>query len=164
MNLTLENNILSFGDLTFPCSWGRGGIRLDKKEGDGATPVGEFPFRRVFYRADRVSKPETILPSKALQPSDGWCDDPNDLKYNQYVQLPYPGRHEVLWRDDSVYDLILVVGHNDDPVIKDKGSAVFIHLCRPAFSPTDGCVALELKDLLRILQDCSLESCLIVKP
>lgn len=163
MNLILQNNTLSFGDLIIPCSWGYGGILLDKQEGDGATPVGHFPFRRVFYRADRLPKPQTLLPLKALEPNDGWCDEPEDPKYNQHVLIPYKGRHEELWREDNVYDLILVVGHNDDPIMKGKGSAIFVHICRPELTPTDGCVALSKENLLRVLKDCSLQSSLIVK-
>ena len=110
MNLILRNKQLSWGDHLFPCTWGRGGISASKREGDGTTPTGTFPFRRIFYRADRLQKPETFLPLKLLTSEDGWCDDPENLLYNQYVKLPYSGRHEKLWREDHVYDLILVVG------------------------------------------------------
>lgn len=164
MNLILQNNTLSFGDVTFPFAIGSGGIKQDKVEGDLATPVGEFPFLRVFYRADRISKPITILPTKPIGPHDGWCDDIHDPLYNQHVQLPYSGRHEELWREDHVYDLILVVGHNDNPIIKGNGSAVFVHLCRPDLTPTHGCVALSEINLLKVLAECSLQSCLVVKP
>jgi L,D-peptidoglycan transpeptidase YkuD (ErfK/YbiS/YcfS/YnhG family) len=164
MNLILQDNTLSFGNLAFPFAIGAGGIKLDKVEGDMATPVGEFPFRRVFYRADRIPAPLTRLPIKPTEPHDGWCDDIQDPFYNQHVQLPYKGRHEQLWREDHVYDLILVVGHNDNPVIKGNGSAVFIHLCRPDLTPTHGCVALSQENLLQVLADCSLQSCLVVKP
>lgn len=164
MNLILHNQTLSFGDLTFPFAIGAGGIKRDKVEGDMATPVGEFPFRRVFYRADRLSRPHTSLPIKAIEPIDGWCDDISDPLYNQYVQLPYKGRHEKLWREDNVYDIILVIGHNDDPIEKGKGSAVFVHICRPELTPTHGCVALSQDNLLQILAECSPQSCLVVKP
>lgn len=162
MNLILHNNQLSWGNHIFPCSWGHGGIKIHKKEGDGATPVGTFPFRRVFYRADRIEKPQTLLPLQALSQLDGWCDDTNDVCYNQYVKLPYKGRHEELWREDHVYDLILVVGHNDAPVKPGEGSAIFVHLLRPQKTPTEGCVALHLQDLLQVIKESTLNSSLVV--
>lgn len=162
-NLLLKNNSLSWGAARFPASWGHGGIREDKQEGDGATPLGIFPFRKVFYRQDRLAPPETCLPLFPLMPQDGWCDDVEDLRYNQHIRKPYGGRHEDLWRDDGIYDLILVVGHNDAPVVKSKGSAIFVHLRRPEGTPTAGCVALDLPDLLKVLQEATLQSCLIVE-
>lgn len=163
MNLILRDQELSWGNNIFPCAWGREGIRSAKVEGDGATPTGCFPFRRVFYRPDRIEPPQTHLPLKAISLDDGWCDDPTDLAYNQLISLPYPARHEKLWREDSVYDLILVVGYNDDPVISGKGSAIFVHLIRPQATPTQGCVALSQENLLKVLQEAKPESCLIVE-
>lgn len=163
MNLVLHNNQLTWGNVILPCVWGRGGISPSKVEGDGTTPVGQFPFRRVFYRADRIPRPETTLPLQALRPQDGWCDDPEDPLYNQYIARPYSGRHEGLWREDSLYDLILIVGYNDDPIVKGKGSAVFVHLRRPEGESTEGCVALDLWDLLMVVKEGTLHSSLIVK-
>jgi L,D-peptidoglycan transpeptidase YkuD (ErfK/YbiS/YcfS/YnhG family) len=162
MNLILHHNQLSWGSRIFPCSWGHGGIKNLKEEGDGATPVGSFPFRRVFFRADRIEKPETLLPLQALTQQDGWCDDLNDECYNQHVTLPYKGRHEKLWREDHVYDLILVVGHNDNPIEVGKGSAIFVHVRRPEGTPTEGCVALELQDLLKVIKEVTQKSSLVV--
>lgn len=130
---------------------GRGGVRGDKREGDGATPLGRFALRLVYWRADRVAEPLTALPKRPIRPQDGWCDDPADPAYNRPVASPYPARHEKLWRDDGVYDLILVIGHNDDPVVPGAGSAVFVHLTRPERTPTDGCVAFDAADLRRLL-------------
>jgi L,D-peptidoglycan transpeptidase YkuD (ErfK/YbiS/YcfS/YnhG family) len=130
---------------------GRGGIRQDKREGDGATPPGALPLRRVLYRADRVARPSCAVPVEPLAPDDGWCDDPAHPDYNRMIRLPHPARHEALWRDDAVYDLIGVLGWNDRPVVRDRGSAIFLHVARPDFAPTEGCVALalpELRDLL----------------
>lgn len=164
MNLVLKNRgHLWWGESLLPCTWGRGGIREDKKEGDGATPIGTFPFRKVFYRADRLITPKTCLPLSPLTPQDGWCDDGGDPAYNKHIQKPYTGRHEDLWRIDHLYDIILVVGHNDDPVESGKGSAIFVHLRRPESTPTDGCVALDQADLLKVLGEATPESCLIVE-
>lgn len=147
------------------CSLGRSGVRENKWEGDGATPVGWFPLRRVLYRPDRLAAPpETRLPVVALHPDDGWCDDPADALYNRPVHLPYPGGHERLWRDDHIYDVIVVLGHNDSPPIPGRGSAIFLHVARPDGKPTEGCVALRLDDLLDVLRLCGPESVLCVIP
>jgi L,D-peptidoglycan transpeptidase YkuD (ErfK/YbiS/YcfS/YnhG family) len=137
------------------CAIGRGGIRGAKCEGDGATPAGTFVLRRVLYRVDRVEPPETKLPVRALDRSDGWSDDPADPLYNRPVARPHPYSHEALWRDDGLYDVVIVIGHNDDPVVPGLGSAVFIHVACPDYGPTAGCVALALPDLLALLGDCT---------
>src|SRR5580698_7995560 len=115
------------------CALGpRGVIAADaKREGDGATPAGAWPIRRVLYRPDRRPSPTTALPVQALQPDDGWCDAPDDPAYNRQVKLPYPASAEHLWREDGIYDLIVVLGHNDDPVLPYMGSAIFLHLAKP---------------------------------
>lgn len=138
------------------CALGRAGIKRldDKREGDGATPSGQFALRRVLYRADRVQRPMTGLPVQALKPDDGWSDDPDDPLYNRPVTLPHPYSHEALWREDGLYDIVVVIGHNDDPVIPGHGSAVFIHLAAPDYAPTEGCVALAIDDLLALLGEC----------
>ena len=133
------------------CALGRGGLRRDKREGDGATPVGRFALRRLFYRPDRLAAPVTRLPATPLTPAHGWCDDPAHPDYNREVRLPHPARCEALWRDESVYDLIVVLGHNDDPVVPGHGSAIFLHLARADYAPTEGCVALARDDLLALL-------------
>lgn len=139
------------GEQAFRCALGRGGIKADKREGDGATPVGQFPVRRLLYRGDRGPRPATRLSIAPLSRRDGWCDDVADSQYNRQVVLPYPARHERLWRDDEIYDLILVIGHNDDPVRPGDGSAVFVHIARSDYAPTEGCVALARADLLAVI-------------
>jgi L,D-peptidoglycan transpeptidase YkuD (ErfK/YbiS/YcfS/YnhG family) len=134
------------------CALGRAGVAQDKREGDGATPAGVFPIRRVLYRADRMAL-ATALPAAALRPDDGWCDDPGDADYNRQVALPHRARCEALWRDDRVYDLIGVLGHNDSPVVPGLGSAIFLHVARDGFAPTQGCVALAQDDLLALLRE-----------
>jgi L,D-peptidoglycan transpeptidase YkuD (ErfK/YbiS/YcfS/YnhG family) len=133
------------------CAVGRGGIRADKREGDGATPAGSWPMRRLLYRADRLAVPATRLAANPLSPQDGWCDDPDDAAYNRPVRLPYRARAERLWRDDGIYDLIVPLGFNDDPVVPGAGSAVFLHVARSDCAPTEGCVALAQADLMRVL-------------
>jgi L,D-peptidoglycan transpeptidase YkuD (ErfK/YbiS/YcfS/YnhG family) len=136
------------GDVSYRCALGRSGIVLNKREGDGATPAGRFPLRRAFYRPDRLARPATGLPLSPLCLEDGWCDDPADPAYNRLVRLPYPARHETMWRQDGLYDLVIVPGHNDDPPKPGLGSAIFLHVARQDGGPTEGCVALLLADLL----------------
>jgi len=142
------------GGRAFRCALGRGGVRSDKTEGDGATPVGRFALRRVLWRADRLPPPNTTLPAAPLARDQGWCDDPGDPAYNRPVRLPFAGGHEVLWRDDSLYDVIVVLGHNDSPPVPGKGSAIFLHVAAPDYAPTEGCIALALDDLLEVLALC----------
>jgi L,D-peptidoglycan transpeptidase YkuD (ErfK/YbiS/YcfS/YnhG family) len=139
------------GGVVFPCALGRTGILADKVEGDGGTPVGRFPLRMVYYRPDREAPPETALPISALTPDMGWCDDPADPAYNRPVALPFSASHERLWRDDALYDLIVILGHNDDPVVPGLGSAVFLHVAPPEGKPTQGCVALSKAHLRQVL-------------
>lgn len=137
---------LRAGSLVLPCGLGRSSIRRDKREGDGASPAGCFPLRRILYRPDRQAKPRSALPSQAITPEDGWCDAPHDPDYNRPVLLPHRASAERLWRADSLYDLIVVIGHNDDPPHPGSGSAIFLHLAARAEdggpAPTEGCVSL----------------------
>jgi L,D-peptidoglycan transpeptidase YkuD (ErfK/YbiS/YcfS/YnhG family) len=134
------------------CALGRNGITAGKVEGDGCTPTGRFPVRRLFYRPDRLRDFACPLPMQPISPSDGWCDDPGDAAYNRLVVRPYPGRHEEMWREDALDDLVLVIGHNDDPVVPGKGSAVFLHLAQPDYAPTAGCVAFARSDFVALLE------------
>jgi len=138
---------------TVRCALGPAGVvaAADKREGDGKTPLGVWPIRRVLYRPDRGGAPKTDLPVEALEQDDGWCDAPDDPRYNRPVRLPYPASAEALWRDDHVYDLIVVLGYNDDPPVPGLGSAIFLHLAWPDYRATQGCVALAGEDLEALL-------------
>jgi L,D-peptidoglycan transpeptidase YkuD (ErfK/YbiS/YcfS/YnhG family) len=133
------------------CTLGRSLARADKREGDGATPIGRYAFRRVLFRPDHGAAPRTGLPVAPIAPDDGWCDAPNDPAYNRPVKLPYPASAERLWRDDALYDIVVVLGHNDAPVVAGDGSAIFMHLARDDGGPTEGCVGLTRADLLALL-------------
>ena len=135
------------------CALGRAGIRpaADKREGDGATPAGVWPLRTVLWRPDRIGAPVSRLPGRRIRQHDGWCDAPLDTAYNRPVDLPYPASAERLWREDAVYDLVVVLGYNDSPVIPGAGSAIFLHVARPDYAPTEGCIAMALGDLLELL-------------
>jgi L,D-peptidoglycan transpeptidase YkuD (ErfK/YbiS/YcfS/YnhG family) len=145
---------LAFGERTFRCALGRAGViaAAQKREGDGASPIGVWPIRRLLFRPD-VGAPETRLPAAPLARDDGWCDAPDDPAYNRPVKLPYPASCETMWRDDRLYDLVVVLGHNDDPPQPGRGSCIFLHLARDDFSPTEGCVALARPDLEAVLAE-----------
>jgi len=154
MNLRVHHDLRAeWNNKTMLCAVGRSGFSNHKQEGDGATPIGIFPIREVFYRADRMAKPSTILPCRRLTNIDGWCDDDSDPHYNRAVSLPYKAGHEELMRQDGLYDLVVVIGYNDDPVIAGLGSAIFLHVAAPDFAPTEGCVALARADLVSIVEE-----------
>jgi L,D-peptidoglycan transpeptidase YkuD (ErfK/YbiS/YcfS/YnhG family) len=142
--LTLRSDV-------FRVAVGRAGIGLHKAEGDEATPAGILPLRRVLYRLDRVPPPDCAVPIEPISEADGWCDDPTHRDYNRSVRLPHEARCEELWRQDGLYDVVGVLGWNDAPVERGRGSAIFLHVARPDYQPTDGCIALALPDLLRVL-------------
>ena len=142
---------LMAGPLALPVALGRGGIQANKREGDGGTPRGTFRPRRVWWRADRAARPRTLLPVRRIRGNDGWCEDPRDRHYNQPVRLmpDHPG--DRLKRADHLYDLIVELDHNTRPRIAGRGSAVFVHVARPGFAPTAGCVALKADALRRLI-------------
>lgn len=165
----MKTNFTAYSDgrfvgegLEFQCALGRGGVTGAelKWEGDGCSPLGNWPMRRLFFRPDRIAPPETGLQRVPLARHDGWCDAPGDPLYNRPVSLPYAASHEVMWHDDRVYDLIVELGYNDAPVEPGRGSAIFLHIARPDFAPTQGCVALAPTDLLEVLRFCSQETVL----
>jgi L,D-peptidoglycan transpeptidase YkuD (ErfK/YbiS/YcfS/YnhG family) len=126
-------------------------VRADKREGDGATPAGTYPLLFGMYRPDRVARPRTGLHMTALQPGHVWIDDPADPNYNRLGSLPYPGHGERLWREDDVYDLLVVIGYNIGPTVAGAGSAIFLHIARPDCSGTEGCVAVAKDALITVL-------------
>ncbi len=145
---------LRFGDLDLPCALGRAGIVAAKREGDGGTPAGRFALRALYYRADRLVTPRCVLRARPIAPDDGWCDASADLAYNRPVKLPHGASAETLWRADHLYDLVVPLGYNDDPVVPGAGSAIFFHLAKTedeTLAATEGCVALPLADMRVVL-------------
>lgn len=149
---------LRAGNLVIPCLIGRSGIKASKQEGDGATPAGRWTLRYVLFRADRVARPVTRLPVRLVRRHDGWCDAPQDRNYNRLVRLPYPASHESLWRDDHLYDVVVVLSHNERPRRHYLGSAVFLHIADPGGRPTAGCVSVAPRDMRRLLALCDPET------
>jgi L,D-peptidoglycan transpeptidase YkuD (ErfK/YbiS/YcfS/YnhG family) len=142
---------LSAGGKTIPVALGRGGIRALKREGDGGTPLGTFRPVRLWWRADRLPRPRTSLPVRRIGPDDAWCEDPSDRRYNRAFRRSANEPGDRLRREDGLYDLIIEIDHNTRPRVARLGSAVFIHVARPAFGPTAGCVALRRNELLQVL-------------
>jgi L,D-peptidoglycan transpeptidase YkuD (ErfK/YbiS/YcfS/YnhG family) len=148
-----SRGVLRWAGYEVSCAFGRAGLIAaeDKREGDGATPLGIWPMRQVFWRPDRLAEPATALAKTALTTLMGWCDDPREAAYNRLVSLPFSGGHETMWRADELYDLVVVLGYNDDPPVAGRGSAIFLHVARPDYAPTEGCVACPRDDLLALL-------------
>lgn len=143
---------LTAGALALPVALGRSGIKANKREGDGGTPRGVFVLRRLWWRADRLPRPRTLLPVRRIRPNDGWCEDPCDRRYNRPVVVPKGSKADRLWRADALYDLIIEISHNTRPRVAGRGSAVFIHVAREKFAPTAGCVALEARTLRHLIE------------
>ncbi len=143
---------LTAGGRTFPVALGRGGIKANKREGDGGTPKGTFRPRQLWWRADRYPRPRTSLPVRAIGTEDAWCEDPLSRHYNRPVRLVRERGGDRLKRADHLYDFIIEIDHNASPCIKGRGSAVFLHLARDNFEPTAGCVSMTKSAMLRLLQ------------
>jgi L,D-peptidoglycan transpeptidase YkuD (ErfK/YbiS/YcfS/YnhG family) len=151
-------------DHTVPCAVGCNGIAVKQGEGDGITPVGNFALLGVMVRNDRLALPETALGITTINKNVGWCDDPASPDYNSPIALPHNASHEKMCRDDALYDVIIDVDYNRTEPIPGKGSAIFIHVAQPTYSPTEGCVALALNDLLELLKSCDSDTRLVISP
>jgi L,D-peptidoglycan transpeptidase YkuD (ErfK/YbiS/YcfS/YnhG family) len=142
---------LTAGGRTIPVALGRGGIKANKREGDGGTPRGTFRPRQLWWRADRHPRPQTFLPIRTIAAEDAWCEDPASRHYNQPIRLDRAQSGDRLRRDDHLYDFIVEIDHNHSPRIAGRGSAVFLHLARGNFGPTAGCISMTKSAMLRLL-------------
>jgi len=152
MIIVKKSGYLEFKKLKLRCSLGKAGIKKKIKEGDNITPRGVFKIIKVYYRADKIDKIETKIKKIKIKKKIGWCDDPRSVFYNKQIKLPNKFSHEKLYRNDNIYDLILVLNYNMNPIIKNKGSAIFIHVAKNNYQPTHGCIGLKKKHLLTILK------------
>jgi L,D-peptidoglycan transpeptidase YkuD (ErfK/YbiS/YcfS/YnhG family) len=146
-----HRGLLRCGSLVLHCALGRSGVTHLKREGDGATPAGRHRLTSLIVRPDRGPRPRAALPMRALRRNDGWCEDPRHGSYNRPIRLPSAAGHETMWRDDHLYDVVGVLDWNMSPRIRWRGSAIFLHLCRPNYGPTAGCIALNRRDLALLL-------------
>ena len=152
MIIVKKSNYLIYKNYKFYCVVGKAGIKKKLKEGDNITPKGIFKIIKVFYRADRIKKIYTKIKKIKIKKNFGWCDDPKSKFYNKLVKLPNKFSNEKLYRKDNIYDIIIVLNYNMHPIIKNKGSAIFIHVAKKNYKPTAGCVALKKKDLIKLLK------------
>ena len=146
-----KSSYLKYKNFRFRCALGKAGIGKKKKEGDNITPLGLYKIVKIYYRKDRIKKISSKFKLIKITKNIGWCDDPNSEKYNQIINLPTKYSYEKLYRKDNVYDLILVLNYNMNPVIKNKGSAIFIHVAKREYQLTQGCIALKKGNLLKLI-------------
>jgi L,D-peptidoglycan transpeptidase YkuD (ErfK/YbiS/YcfS/YnhG family) len=152
MIIVKKSGYLKYKNFKFRCALGKNGIKKKIKEGDNITPIGIFKITKIYYRYDKVKKIKTPIKKIKIKKNMGWCDDPKSNFYNQQIKLPNKFKYEKLYRNDRIYDLLAVLNYNTNPVIKNKGSAIFIHVAKNNYKPTAGCVALKKGDLIKLLK------------
>ena len=152
MHILIKNKKLSFSNYKVKCSVGKRGIGVKKRDGDQITPKGKLKIKYILYRKDRVPNLKTKLKKMVINKNMGWCDDPKSEFYNKLIKLPFKYNFERLYRSDNIYDIILVLNFNLNPVQKNKGSAIFIHIAKRNYKSTSGCIAINKKNLKKILK------------
>ena len=157
-----KSGYLKYKDIKFKCALGKSGIGKKKIEGDNITPKGTFKIIKIYYRKDKITKINSAFKLIEIKKNMGWCDDPKSKKYNQLIKLPSKYRHEKLFRNDRIYDLILVLDYNMNPIIKNKGSAIFIHIAKNNYCKTKGCIALTREDLIEIVSKIKKDTKIII--
>jgi len=162
MNIKLKKNFLYFDKYRIKCAIGKRGITSKKIEGDEKTPKGTFGFKSIFYREDRVSKIITSLKKMVIKINMGWCDDVSSKYYNKRIKLPFNHHAEHFWLKENIYDVIIIIDYNLRPIIKNKGSAIFLHIAKRNYSPTKGCVAVSKKDMNLLLMKINNKTKLII--
>ena len=162
MNIKLKNKFLYFKKYKIKCSIGKRGITVKKKEGDNKTPSGVFRFKSILYRRDKISKIKTNLKKKVIKKNMGWCDDTKSKFYNKLIVFPFNGRAEKLWLNENIYDVIIIINYNMEPILKKKGSAIFLHIAKRNYSATKGCVAISKKDMHLLVSEINTKTKLII--
>ena len=152
MIIVKKSGYLKYKNFKFRCALGKNGIKKKTKEGDNITPIGIFKIIKIYYRYDKIKNLKTSIKKIKIKKNIGWCDDPKSIFYNQQIKLPYKFNYEKLYRNDHIYDLLAVLNYNTNPVVKNKGSAIFIHIAKNNYKPTAGCLALKKGDLIKLLQ------------
>ncbi len=153
MHIKINKNYLTYNNYKVKCAVGKKGIGHKKSEGDRITPKGQYKIKFILYRKDRIKKISTKLKKVQINKNLGWCDDPKSKQYNKLVKLPFNFSHERLYKKENFYDVILVLDYNMNPILKNKGSAIFIHVARKNFEKTEGCVAISKRSIIKIVKD-----------
>ena len=153
MHILINERYLTFKQFKVKCALGKRGIGLKKKEGDLITPTGQYKIKYILYRKDRIKKIQSKLRKIIINKNMGWCDDPRSKKYNKLINLPFNGNYEKLFKKENIYDIILVLDYNMNPIRKNKGSAIFIHVAKRNYEKTKGCIAIKKVELLKILKE-----------
>ena len=152
MHILINEKYLSFSNYKAKCAIGKRGIGLKKKEGDLITPKGKYKIKYILYRKDRIKKIQSKIKKITITKNMGWCDDPKSKDYNKLIKLPTNYKYEKLYRKENIYDLILVLNFNMRPIVKKRGSAIFIHIAKKNYKKTEGCVAINKISLLKIIK------------
>ena len=150
MIIVKKSGYLKYKNLKFRCALGKAGIKKKKREGDNVTPKGIFKINKIYYRPDKINNIKTLIKKIKIKKNMGWCDDSSSSFYNQQIKLPSKFSHERLYRNDNLYDLILILNYNTNPIMKNKGSAIFIHIAKKYYRKTKGCIALKKKNLIEL--------------
>ena len=158
-----KSGYLEYKNLKFRCALGKAGVKKKKEEGDNITPKGTFKINNIYYRSDHIKKISSKFKLIKITKNMGWCDDPKSKKYNQLIKLPNKYSHEKLYKKNNTYDLLLVLDYNMKPIVKNKGSAIFIHVAKRNYKPTAGCIALKKKDLLKLTKIIKLSTKILIK-
>ena len=153
MHIKINKKYLSLNNYKAKCAVGKRGIGYKRREGDLITPVGSYKIKYILYRKDRIRKIQTKIKKFAIKKNMGWCDDPKSKKYNKLIRLPFSDNYEKLYRKENIYDIILVLNFNMKPIIRNKGSAIFVHVAKKNYEKTEGCVAIKKIHLLKILKE-----------
>ena len=162
MNIKLKRKYLYYLNFKIKCAIGKNGVTKNKHEGDLKTPKGIFKLKKVFYRRDRIKFFKSPIKKYCIKKNIGWCDDPNSKYYNRKIKFPFNGSAEKFWRKDNIYDIIIIINYNLNPIIKNKGSAIFLHICKKNYLPTKGCVAINKKDMMNLIANINNNSKLII--
>jgi L,D-peptidoglycan transpeptidase YkuD (ErfK/YbiS/YcfS/YnhG family) len=155
MIIVKNSGFLRYKNLKFRCALGKAGIKRKVKEGDNITPKGIFKITKIYYRPDKIKDIVTPIKKIKIKKNMGWCDDPDSIDYNKQIELPSKFNHEKLYRNDNLYDLILVLNYNTNPIVKNKGSAIFLHITNDSYKKTKGCIALKKNDLIQLVSKIS---------
>ena len=157
-----KSGYLKYKDFKFKCALGKAGVGKKKIEGDNITPKGTFEIVKIYYRSDKIKKIYSKIKLFKINKKMGWCNDPISKKYNQLIKLPSKYTHEKLYRQDNVYDLVVVLNYNTTPIIKNKGSAIFMHVAKKNYKKTEGCVALKKKHLVKLIENIKSKTKIII--